>query len=80
MDLILARITDMKSKYARVVVEAKLVIRSSSGKKLKEIPDVKKLKEMPGGEKLKEIPGGKKQKEISGGKKLKEIPGKAKAR
>jgi LacI family transcriptional regulator len=32
VDLILARITDMKSKYARVVVEAKLVIRSSSGK------------------------------------------------
>lgn len=31
--LVMARIADSKSKFARVVVEAKLVIRSSSGKK-----------------------------------------------
>ena len=34
--LVLARIADNKSKFSRVVVEAKLVIRSSSGKKSKE--------------------------------------------
>jgi len=80
VDLILARITDMKSKYARVVVEAKLVIRSSSGKKLKEMPGEKRMKEIPEEKRLKEIPGGKNQKEISGGKKLKEISGKARTR
>jgi LacI family transcriptional regulator len=35
VDLILARITDKKRKYARIVVEAKLVVRSSSGEKSK---------------------------------------------
>jgi LacI family transcriptional regulator len=34
--LVLARIADSKCKYTQVVVEAKLVIRSSSGKKSKE--------------------------------------------
>jgi LacI family transcriptional regulator len=36
--LVMNRIADSKSKFSRTVVEAKLVIRSSSGKKMKESP------------------------------------------
>ena len=35
--LVIGRIADSKKKFSRVVIEAKLVIRSSSGKKVKEV-------------------------------------------
>jgi LacI family transcriptional regulator len=38
VDLVIKRIEDNKSKFSRIVVEAKLVIRSSSGKKTKGSP------------------------------------------
>ena len=78
VDLILARIADMKSKYVRSVVEAKLVIRSSSGEKLNVLPAGRKLKEIPVRKNMNEMRDGKTLKVLSGGKTLKEIPGRKK--
>ena len=73
VDLILARIADMKSKYIRAVVEAKLVIRSSSGEKMNELPAGRKSKEIAGRKNLKELSAGKNLKELASGKNLKEL-------